>query len=71
MSDTEHDPSSNLNSSFHVGQDILNILFSRTFLCITDAKQHIYHFSLNLLCLKGWVTVYYHQMFYYYQNPAI
>ena len=27
MSDTKYDPSDNANSSFHVGVDILNLLF--------------------------------------------
>ena len=31
MSDTEYGPSGNSNSSFHVGADILNLLFCTTF----------------------------------------
>ena len=31
MSDIEHDPSGNLNSSLHVGADILNLLFLSCF----------------------------------------
>ena len=29
MSDTEYDPSGNLNTSLHVGADILNLLLNR------------------------------------------
>ena len=32
MSDAKYDPSGNSNSSFHVGVDILNLLFSYDFL---------------------------------------
>ena len=42
MSNTEYDPSGNSNLSFHVGADILNLLFLfeffYIFLFIVDAK---------------------------------
>ena len=42
MSDTEYDPSGNSNSSFHVGADILNLLFLYDFFyifpCIVNAR---------------------------------
>ena len=42
MSDTEYDPSGNSKSSFHVGADILNLLFWYDFYyifpCIVNSK---------------------------------
>ena len=59
LSDTGYDPSGNSNSSFHIGVDILNLLFCMTFLyfsiyskCQDFMKQHIYPFFLSLFYLK-------------------
>ena len=59
----ENDASGNLNSSFHVGADILNLLF----LDDTFIFFHVYYklrfdkttyFSLSLFLLQEWVIVY-------------
>ena len=64
ISDTDYDTSGNSNLLFHVGADMLNLLFLYNFILSMFSiwwdliNQNIYHFFLKLFHLKDWVIVY-------------